>query len=447
MIVFSSVLSWSTTMATPAGGATEDGVPPRRAALWRNPGFTRLWIGSTASYFASQVSLLALPLTAVLTLTASSAQVGYLSAVTQLPYLLISLFTGVVGDRLRRRSLLIGADLGRAAVLGVIPALYWLHELGLPWLYVLGFLAGCGTVLFDLTSQAYLPRLVSRDELRAGNSMLSVSASTAVIGGPALGGILVQWLTAPVAVCASSFSYLVSVTSIWLIRHHEPASERADTGSAPGTLRQVKEGLGVVFKNEILRTITLMSTLFNFSNAAFDVVFVQYMPRTLKMHPGEIGLVFAAAGPGFLIGAVLAAKLPSALGYGRATFLAALAGNPMMLLIALTRGGGLLTTSILMAIMFVSATFGVVINVIMQTVRRSITPDILQGRVAATSRFAAYGIIPVGALLGGALGGLIGLRLTVLTATLGMCLVLVPLSMSSLVRLRELPDPIIENVH
>ncbi len=434
-------------MATPAG-ATEDGVLPRRAALWRNPDFTKLWVGSTASYFASQVSLLALPLTAVLTLAASSVQVGYLSAVTQLPYLLISLFTGVVVDRVRRRNLLVSADLGRAAVLGVIPALYWLHELGLPWLYALGFLAGCGTVLFDLTSQAYLPRLVSREDLRAGNSMLSVSASTAAISGPALGGMLVQWLTAPVAVCASSLSYLVSVTNIWLIKQHEPAGERAGALSVSGTLRQVKQGLGVVFHNELLRTITLMATMFNISDAAFLVVFVQYMPRTLKMHPTEIGLVLAAAGPGFLAGAVLAAKLPAALGYGRVTFLAALAGDPVMLLIALTRGGGLLTTSILIAIMFVFTTFGVVINVIMQTVRQSITPDILQGRVAATSRFVSYGIIPLGSLLGGALGGLIGLRLTVLTATLGMCLVLVPLSMSSLTRLRDkLPDPISEIVH
>jgi len=439
-------------MANPAGGATEDGVLPRRAALWRNPDFTKLWVGSTASYFASQVSLLALPLTAVLTLAASSAQVGYLSAVSQLPYLLISLFAGVLVDRVRRRNLLVGADLGRAAVLGVIPALFWLHELRLPWLYALGFLAGCGTVLFDLTSQAYLPRLVSREDLRVGNSMLSVSSSAALVGGPALGGVLVQWLTAPVAVCASSFSYLVSVTNIWLIRHHERASPRPSprpgARSAAGTLRQVKEGLVVVFRHELLRTITLMSTMFNFSNAAFNVAFVQYMPRTLKMHPGEIGLVLAAAGPGFLVGAVLAGKLPAAVGYGYATFLAALAGNPVMPLIALTRGGGLLTTGILMAIMFVSATFGVVINVIMQTVRQSITPDSLQGRVAATSRFAAYGIIPLGALLGGALGGLIGLRLTVLTATLGMCFVLVPLSMSSLIRLRgKLPDPIGENVH
>lgn len=434
-------------MATSASsGATEDSVRPRRAALWRNPDFTKLWIGSTASYFASQVSLLALPLTAVLALAASSVQVGYLSAVIQLPSLLISLFIGVVVDRVRRRNLLIGADLGRAAVLGVIPALYWLHELGLSWLYALGFLAGCGTVLFDVTSQAYLPRLVDRVDLGAGNSMLSVSQSTAIIGGPAIGGVLVQWLTAPVAVCASSISYLLSVTNIWLIRHREHATEPPGVYSATGTLRQVKEGLGVVFRNELLRTFALMASMFNFSNAAFEVVFVQYMPRTLKMPAGEIGLVLAAVGPGFLVGAVLARKLPGALGYGRTTFLAALVADLVMPLIALTRGGGVLTTAILIVILFVSTSFGVVVNVTMQTIRQSITPDSLQGRVAATSRFVAFGIIPLGALLGGALGSLLGLRLTVLATTLGMCLVLVPLSMSSLTRLRDkLPDPITES--
>lgn len=432
-------------MAVPASSdATEGGVVPRRAALWRNSDFTKLWIGSTASYFASQISLLALPLTAVLALAASSVQVGYLSAVIQLPSLLISLFTGVVVDRVRRRNLLIGADLGRAAVLGLIPALYWLHELGLSWLYALGFLAGCGTVLFDVTSQAYLPRLVDREDLGAGNSMLSVSQSTAVIGGPAIGGGLVQWLTAPVAVSASSISYLLSVTNIWLIRHRE--RERVSGSSAAGALRQVTEGLGVVYRNELLRTMTLMATMFNFSNAAFEVVFVQYMPRTLKMHPGEIGLVLAAVGPGFLVGAVLARKLPGALGYGRTMFVSAVIADLVMPLIALTRGGGVLTAGILIVILFASTSFGVAINVTMQTIRQSVTPDSLQGRVAATSRFTAFGIIPLGALLGGALGALLGLRLTVLVTTLGMCLVLVPLSVSSLARLRDkLPDPISES--
>lgn len=432
-------------MAMPASSdATEGSVVPGRAALWRNSDFAKLWIGSTASYFASQISLLALPLTAVLALAASSVQVGYLSAVIQLPSLLISLFTGVVVDRVRRRNLLIGADLGRAVVLGVIPALYWLHELGLGWLYALGFLAGCGTVLFDVTSQAYLPRLVDRDDLGAGNSMLSVSQSTAVIGGPAIGGGLVQLLTAPVAVSASSISYLLSVTSIWLIQHRE--HEPVGVPGAAGVLRQVKEGLGVVFRNESLRTMALMATMFNFSNAAFDVAFVQYMPRTLKLHPGEIGLVFAAVGPGFLVGAVLARKLPGALGYGRTMFVSAVIADLVMPLIALTRGGGVLTAGILIVILFVSTSFGVAINVTMQTIRQSVTPDSLQGRVAATNRFAAFGIIPLGALVGGALGALLGLRLTVLATTLGMCLVLVPLSMSSLSRLRDkLPDPISES--
>ncbi len=429
--------------ASADSAATEDGVLPRRAALRRNPGFTKLWIGSTASYFASQVSLLALPLTAVLALAASSVQIGYLSAVIQLPYLLVSLFAGVVVDRVRRRNLLVGTDLGRAAVLGVIPALYWLHELDLSWLYALGFLAGCGTVLFDVTSQAYLPRLVDRDDLGAANSMLSVSQSTAIIGGPAIGGVLVQWLTAPVAVCASSISYLLSAANIWLIRHREHATKLPGVRRAAGTLRQVQEGLGVVFRNELLRTMTLMASMFNFFNIAFETVFVQYMPRTLRMHPGEIGLVLAGAGPGFLVGAVLARKLPGVLGFGRTMFVSALVADLVMPLIALTRGGGVLTTGILIVIVFVSTSFGVAINVTMQTIRQSITPDSLQGRVAATSRFAAFGIAPLGALLGGALGALLGLRLTVLVTTLGMCLVLVPLSMSSLIRLRnKLPGPI-----
>jgi Na+/melibiose symporter-like transporter len=434
-------------MATPATGATaEEGAAQPRPALWRSANFTKLWIGTTASFFAAQVSLLALPLTAVLALSASSAQVGYLTAVIQLPYLLISLFAGVVVDRVRRRHLLVGADLGRAAVLAVIPALYWLHELGMGWLYLVGFLAGCGTVLFDVASQAYLPRLIDREDLGAGNSMLSVSQSAATIGGPAIGGVLVQWLTAPVAVCASSISYLLSVTNIWLIRHREQAAEPSGGRDTASTLRQVREGLGVVFRNEPLRTMTLMACAFNLSNAAFEVVFVQFMPRTLKMHPGEIGLVYAAVGPGFLVGAVLARKLPGTLGFGRTALYSALAGDLVMPLIALTRGGGARTTGVLMVILFVFASLGVTNTVVMQTIRQSITPDSLQGRVAATNRFVALGLTPLGALAGGGLGALLGLRLTVLVTTLGFCLALIPLSRSSLIRLRDkLPDPISES--
>ncbi|KOX50808.1 MFS transporter [Streptomyces sp. NRRL F-6492] len=427
------------TTETPAGGG-----PAPRPSVWRNADFTKLWLGQTASQFAAQISDFALPLTAVLALAASSEQVGLLASFIRLPYLLVSLFAGVLVDRLYRRNLMAAADLGRALLLGAVPVLYWMHELGISWLYLLGFLAGCCTVLFDVAAQAYLPRLVEREDLAAGNSALGSSQSAATIGGPALGGVLVQWLTAPVAVLAASVSYLVSVVNIWLIRHREHVEPAESTGAA-GTLKQVKDGLVLVFRNEQLRTMTIMASVFNLSFTAFEVVFVQYMPHTLGLSAGEIGLVMAALGPGFLIGALFAGNLPKRFGYGRTIILTACVANLVMPLIALVHGGSWPAVGSLMLINFLFASFGVANNVTMLTIRQSITPDSLQGRVAATNRFVAMGIAPLGALAGGFLGSAAGLRGAVLVTTLGFCLALIPLATSSLVRIKHtLPDPIAE---
>lgn len=297
--------------ATSGAQVQEEREPDSAAvpSVWKNRDFTKLWTGQTASLFAAQITELALPLVAVLALTATSQQVGLLTSVVKLPYLLVSLFAGVLVDRVRRRNILIATDLGRALVLSVVPVLYWTDQLGISWLYVLGFFAGCGSVLFDVAGQAYLPRLVERDQLTRGNSALGASQSAATIGGPALGGVLVQWLTAPVAVLAGAVSYLVSAVTIWSIGHKEDRPAASEAASPAGTLREVWAGLRFVFGNEPLRAMTIMASIFNLSFTALEVAFLQFMPRTLGLSPGEIGLVMAALGPGFLVGAAFAGRL------------------------------------------------------------------------------------------------------------------------------------------
>ncbi|WP_217552332.1 MFS transporter [Streptomyces sp. GbtcB6] len=416
---------------------------PPAPSVWRNADFTRLWTGQTASLFAAQISELALPLVAVLALAASSAQVGLLTSVVKLPYLLVSLFAGVLVDRVRRKNILIATDLGRALVLSVVPVLYWTDRLGIGWLYVLGFFAGCGSVLFDVAGQAYLPRLVERDQLTAGNSALGASQSAATIGGPALGGVLVQWLTAPVAVLAGAVSYLVSALTITTIRHKEDRAEHAGDASVTGTLREVWAGLKFVFGNEPLRAMTIMASIFNLSFTALEVAFVQFMPRTLGLSAGEIGLVMAALGPGFLVGAAFAGRLPQRFGYGRTMLTTAAIANLVMLGLSAVHGSGLLAVGTLMLINFLFASFGVANNVTVLSIRQTLTPDSLQGRVAATNRFVAMGIAPVGALLGGFLGGAVGLRATVLITAIGLSSALLPLGLSSLARIRyDLPAPL-----
>ncbi|MFF2040092.1 MFS transporter [Kitasatospora sp. NPDC058170] len=405
--------------------------------LLRRPDFARLWTAQTASLFATQIGDLALPLTAVLALAADSGQVGLLASVARLPYLLLALVAGVLADRLRRRRLMAAADIGRAAVLAAVPLLHWADELGIGTLYAAAFLTGCGTVLFDVAAQAYLPRLLHRDDLAAGNALLGSSQSAATIGGPALGGLLVQWLTAPVAVCAAALSYAGSVVSLLLIRDREERRP-VPTGKP---LQEIREGLRLLVRSERLRTMTVMAAVFNLSFTAFEVAYLQFLPRTLGLSPGAIGLVLAALGPGFLLGAVLAARLPGRLGYGRALLLTAAVANLVMPLTALVHGGGPLAVAALMLVNLLFAAFGTANNVAMLTIRQSITPDGLQGRVAATNRFVAMGVAPLGALLGGWLGASLGLRGTVLVTALGLCLALVPLGLSSLAWLgRELPS-------
>ncbi|MFE6824927.1 MFS transporter [Streptomyces sp. NPDC057690] len=433
----------ATTDATTGAAAAEEAGAPPTPSVWRNADFTKLWTGQTASLFAAQVSELALPLVAVLALAATSEQVGLLTSVVKLPYLLVSLFAGVLVDRVRRKNILIVTDLGRALVLSVVPVLYWTDRLGISWLYVLGFFAGCGSVLFDVAGQAYLPQIVGRDQLTRGNSALGASQSAATIGGPALGGVLVQWLTAPVAVLAGAASYLVSAFTIAGIRHKEDRLEQAQGVTPAGTLREVWAGLKFVFGNEPLRAMTIMASIFNLSFTALEVAFLQFMPRTLGLSAGEIGLVMAALGPGFLVGAAFAGRLPQRFGYGRTMLATAAVANLVMLGLATVHGSGVVAVGTLMLINFLFASFGVANNVTVLSIRQTLTPDTLQGRVAATNRFVAMGIAPLGALVGGFLGGAAGLRTTVLVTAIGLSSALVPLALSSLARIRyELPPQI-----
>ncbi|MCX5369084.1 MFS transporter [Streptomyces sp. NBC_00015] len=431
------------TDATTGAAAVEEAGAQPTPSVWRNADFTKLWTGQTASLFAAQVSELALPLVAVLALAATSEQVGLLTSVVKLPYLLVSLFAGVLVDRVRRKNILIVTDLGRALVLSVVPVLYWTDRLGISWLYVLGFFAGCGSVLFDVAGQAYLPQIVGRDQLTRGNSALGASQSAATIGGPALGGVLVQWLTAPVAVLAGAASYLVSAFTIAGIRHKEDRLEQAQGVTPAGTLREVWAGLKFVFGNEPLRAMTVMASIFNLSFTALEVAFLQFMPRTLGLSAGEIGLVMAALGPGFLVGAAFAGRLPQRFGYGRTMLTTAAVANLVMLGLATVHGSGVVAVGTLMLINFLFASFGVANNVTVLSIRQTLTPDTLQGRVAATNRFVAMGIAPLGALVGGFLGGAAGLRTTVLVTAIGLSSALVPLALSSLARIRyELPPQI-----
>ncbi|MEU6592570.1 MFS transporter [Streptomyces sp. NPDC046881] len=411
------------------------------ASPWRNRDFRSLMVGSTASNFGYQISEVAVPLAAIATVGASAFDVGMMRMVGQLPYPLLVLFVGVLVDRWRRRNMLIAADLGRALALALIPLTYAFHGLGLPALYIVAFLVGTCTVLFDVGSQAYLPRLVEREQIARGNSELETARSAALICGPALGGLLVSLFMPPVAVIAAVGFFLLSAVGVWRIRKPEPVPDAARTSIQP--FRQIGEGIRFVARNPVLRSVTIITACFNFCYAAYTAIYLVYLPKGLHLSGYEIGLAFAATGPGLLVGALFSSALPKRFGYGRVLITCAFISNVFLVGVSLVHGNGLLAVGSLVVLNFLYGCLSQTFSVSLVAIRQAITPDRFLGRVMATLRFLGVGLVPLGSLFGGFLGSQMGLRPALFGVAAVMLLVPVPhfVLRTALTRIgTELPD-------
>jgi MFS family permease len=282
------------------------------------------------------VTLLALPLTAALTLQAGPAQMGVLAAVETAPFLLIGLPAGAWVDRLRRRPVMIAADVGRALMLAAIPAAWLLGGLTIELLYAVGLLAGCLTVFFDVAYQAYLPALVERDELVEGNSKLELSRSTAQIVGPGLAGGLVQAIGGPPAILIDAVSFALSGFCLGLIRRAEPAPRTA--GGRGRLWAEIGEGLRLVVGSPVLRGIAGCTGTWNLFGSIVQAVLVLFATRELGLEPGALGLIFAVGGAGAVLGALLADRATRRFGTGPVIIGAAAIGAASWLLIPLAGG-------------------------------------------------------------------------------------------------------------
>jgi MFS family permease len=411
---------------------------PVPSGLWRDADFRGLWAGQTASQLGEHASLVVLPLFAVLTLHASAGELGVLRAVGQAPILLLSLFVGAWVDRWRTRTTMVLADLGRALALGAAAVAGLSGLLGLPALLVLAFTVGALSVFFDVAYQASVVRLVPRGQLVRANSALEGSRSAAQIGGPALGGTLVSLLSAPIAAAWSALFFALSFLSIRRIRRGESIPERAE--HPPRVWRRIHEGVRFVAGDTVLRTVCLASAAFQFSFAALMTVYLLFLPRELHLSGTVVGLALAAAGPGALLGSLLAARLPSRFGHGRVLVCAAALGDGIFLCVPALHGSSAATVAALLAIGFVFGCGGQLVNVTIMAVRQTVTPAAMQGRAAATITFVGMGTTPLGSLLGGWLAQTQGLRTSLLITAAGMLLSPVLMSLSPLARLgRALP--------
>jgi MFS family permease len=409
--------------------------------LWRHPDFLRLWSAETVSQFGTQVSQLALPLAAVLVLDASAFEVAALGIVEFLPFILFTLPAGVWVDRLPRRPILIAGDLGRAALLASIPVAYLGDALTLGQLYVVGFLVGVCTVFFDVAYMSYLPALVERDHIIEGNSKLEISRSAAQIGGPGFGGLLVEAFTAPYAILADAVSFLGSGLFILRIRKHEPRPEppSAEQGKA-GLWTELKEGLRFVLGNPNLRAQAGCTGTSNFfSNVSFAIIIV-FLVRELGLSPAVIGLVFSIGSVGSLLAAFTSNRISRRFGIGPTTIAMALLFGPATFLVAFAPVGNQAIPFLIVAQLLFG--FSVVVyNIVQVSYRQAICPPQLQGRMNSVMRFIVWGTIPLGALLGGALGSWVGLRETLVVGAIGGSLSFLWIFLSPQRHLREMPEP------
>jgi len=406
-----------------------------RGGLWRDRDYLRFWTAHTVSQVGTQITQLALPLVAIDVLHASTFEVALLTFVDFLPWLVVSLPAGVWIDRLRRRPVLIAADIGRAVALAWVPAGAALGSLTVWQLYAVGFLVGCGTVFFDVAYQSYVPSLVGRDRLIEANSKLELSRSAAQLGGPAAGGGLVVALTAPYAILADAVSYVVSALLLGAIRREEHEPEPATTR----VRSELLSGLRLVLGDPRTRSLVFYVATSTFSNGLFWAIFLLFARRELHLSAGLIGLVLALSNIGSLLGATIAGPLGRRLGIGRTLVAAGLVSGPPLFLVPLAPHA--FPVPFLTAGLLVFGLGVIVYNITAISLIQSITPPHLLGRANASRRFLVWGPLPLGALAGGVFGSSIGLRETLLAAAAIDAAAVVWLLREPLRTIGELPQP------
>lgn len=403
--------------------------------LMRHRDFRMLWAGDSFSQFGYMVTTLAMPLLAVKTLHATPFEVGLLTTFETLAFLVIGLPAGAWVDRMRRRNVMIAADLCRAAALASIPLAAAFGVLGLTQVYAVVLVTGCFTVFFDVSYQSYLPFLVGRDHLVEGNAKLQGTQSVAQVAGPSVGGFLVQALTAPYAILANVGTFLWSAGWVGGIRAREPQPER---GPDRHLVNEVREGVAFILRDPILRKVAGATGTSNLWSAASQGMLIVLLARKLDLSAGAIGALMSAGAVGGLLGALGARRLAGWLGEGPVTWLSMAVTAPFTLIQPFLHRDWTLG---LFVVAELAWTFGTVVyNITQVSFRQRLCPERLLGRMNATMRFLVWGTMPLGGLLGGALGSTIGVRSALLVSAIGSSMAFLWVFFSPLRSLREVTD-------
>ena len=404
--------------------------PPAATSLWRNRRFTTFWCAQSISTLGSVITRDALPLVAITVLTASPFQVALLAMAGSIPKLLVGLPAGAYADRVRRKPLLVVSDFARALLLLSIPAAAFLGELTFVHLVLVAMTAGIFTVLFDAADNAFLPALVEKDQLLESNSKIGMTNAVSEVGGAAVAGVLVQAFTAPVAILVDCFSFVFSGFAIMTISARE--TQVGPKSSLGALSAEIREGVRLVFSSEMLRPLALCNASLSLFGGFIGGLYALFTIRTLGFTPALLGALVATGGIGALIGAASATRIARRLGYARSTSLALLVFGLSTLVISAASGPLWLAAGMLIVQQVAGDAASSVFSVADVSLRQTTTPNDYLGRVNSAISVLSGSTNVCGLLIGGALAELVGIRLTLVCAGLGLILTAVIVDRSSL---------------
>ncbi|AEE45275.1 MFS transporter [Cellulomonas fimi] len=412
--------------------------PAPRRSLVHHPDFRRLWTGDALGQLGAQLTGIALPVLAVQNLAATEWEMGVLTAAETLAFLVIGLPAGAWVDRMRKRDVLVVADVVRGTVLAVVVAAALTGHASMPLLIGAALVVSVASTFFDVAHQSYVPWLVGLDHVVEGNSKLQSTQSVAMVVAPAVAGALLRVVTAPLLIAANVVTYLLSAFAVSRIRHREQPP-------APETRRplraEIAEGLRFVVRQPLLRRIVACTGIGNLFGSATGALGAIYALRVLGLDTAAFGTVLSAGAIGGLVGAVAADRLSRLVGEARIIPVSALLFVPAAALpplaavvdwppqVLLIAGGALFSFAV------------VVYNVAQVSFRQRLCPPALLGRMNASVRFFVWGTMPLGGLLGGWLGTTIGVVPTLWVGVAGVFVSALPVVLSPLVRMDELPRP------
>jgi MFS family permease len=410
-------------------------------ALLAEPRFRSYFVASTVSQLGDRISELAFPLTAVLVLHASAAEVSVLTAVVWLPNLAAVFLGAWIDRRPNKRALMVVADLARALLLVTVPIAFAFDAVTLVQLYVVALLTGAFATLFNTTYPAFFVQLVTREQFIDANSALSATRSGSFIVGPALGGWLIQLLTAPIAILVDAASFLVSAFFIGRVQPQRAVATDEPSDESPASIgRQARDGLRFITRHPVLRASLASSTIVNFFTFAAAAVLIVFAARKLDLSSGLIGLALGIGAFGGLVGAVTAPALSRRFGVGPVGMVGAVV-FPASLALAAVADGPVWARAVMLGLSEVFSGFGVMLyDINLNSVMTTVIPDAMRSRVAGAYSAINYGIRPLGARVGGALGTWVGLRETLWVGAIGGSLCVLAMATSPIRRTRTLDD-------